>query len=63
MTKELKNLIKAKEMIEKKRKLNNNLLEIIQAIKQDETVLKEENEAYEVALRLIRRELRKEYGR
>ena len=35
MTKTIKNLLKAKELIEKKLDLNNNLLETIKAIKQD----------------------------
>ena len=63
MTKTIKNLLKAKELIEKKLELNNNLLETIKAIKQDENSLKEENEAYEIALKLIKKKLKEEYGK
>ena len=63
MTKTIKNLLKAKELIEKKLKLNNNLLETIKAIKQDENSLKEENEAYEIVLKLIKKKLKEEYGK
>lgn len=63
MTKTIKNLLKAKELIEKKLKLNNNLLETIKAIKQDENSLKEENEAYEIVLKLIKRKIKEEYGK
>ena len=63
MTKTIKNLLKAKELIEKKLELNNNLLETIKAIKQDENSLKEENEAYEIVLKLIKNKLKEEYGK
>lgn len=63
MTKTIKNLLKAKELIEKKINLNNNLIETIKVLRQDENNLKEENEAYEIALKLIKRDLRKEYGK
>ena len=63
MTKTIKNLLKAKELIEKKLELNNNLLETIKAIKQDENSLKEENEAYEIALKLIKKKIKEEYGK
>ena len=61
MTKTIKNLLKAKELIEKKLELNNNLIEIIKVLKQDENTLKEENEAYTIALKLIKKDLRKQY--
>ena len=63
MTKTIKSLLKAKELIEKKLELNNNLLETIKAIKQDENSLKEENEAYEIVLKLIKHKLKEEYGK
>lgn len=63
MTKTIKSLLKAKELIEKKLELNNNLLETIKAIKQDENSLKEENEAYEIALKLINKKIKEEYGK
>ena len=63
MTKTIKNLLKAKELIEKKLELNNNLLETIKAIKQDENSLKEENEAYEIELKLIKKKIKEEYGK
>lgn len=63
MTKTIKNLLKAKELIEKKLELNNNLLETIKAIKQDENSLKEENKAYEIALKLIKKKIKEEYGK
>lgn len=61
MTKTIKNLLKAKELIEKKLDLNNNLLETIKVLKQDENNLKEENTAYEIALKLIKKKLKEEY--
>ncbi len=61
MTKTIKNLLKAKELIEKKLELNNNLIEIIKVLKQDENTLKEENEAYTIVLKLIKKDLRKQY--
>ena len=61
MTKSLKNLLKAKELIEKKLDLNNNLLETIKILRQDESSLKEENEAYEIALKLIKKKIKEEY--
>ena len=61
MTKTIKNLLKAKELIEKKLKLNNNLLETIKVLRQDENSLKEENEAYEIALKLIKKKIKEEY--
>lgn len=61
MTKTIKNLLKAKELIEKKLELNNNLIETIKVLRQDEISLKEENEAYEIALKLIKKKLREEY--
>lgn len=63
MTKTIKNLLKAKELIEKKLELNNNLLETIKVLRQDENSLKEENEAYEIALKLINKKIREEYGK
>lgn len=63
MTKSIRSLLKAKELIEKKINLNNKLLETIKVLRQDENNLKEENEAYEIALKLIKRDLRKEYGK
>ena len=63
MTKTIKNLLKAKELIEKKLDLNNNLLETIKVLRQDENSLKEENEAYEIVLKLIKRKIKEEYGK
>lgn len=63
MTKTIKNLLKAKELIEKKLELNNNLLETIKVLRQDENSLKEENEAYEIVLKLIKKKLKEEYGK
>ena len=63
MTKTIKNLWKAKELIEKKLELNNNLLETIKVLRQDENSLKEENEAYEIALKLIKKKIKEEYGK
>lgn len=61
MTKTIKNLLKAKELIEKKLDLNNNLLETIKVLRQDENSLKEENEAYEIVLKLIKKKIKEEY--
>lgn len=63
MTKTIKNLLNAKELIEKKINLNNNLLEIIKVLRQDENSLKDENDAYEIALKLIKKRLKEEYRR
>ncbi len=63
MTKTIKNLLKAKELIEKKIDLNNNLLETIKVLRQDENSLKEENEAYEIALKLIKKKIKEEYNK
>lgn len=63
MTKTIKNLLKAKELIEKKLDLNNNLLETIKVLRQDENGLKEENEAYEIALKLIKKKIKEEYNK
>lgn len=63
MTKTIKNLLKAKELIEKKINLNNNLLETIKVLRQDENNLKDENNAYEIALKLIKKRLKEEYRR
>ena len=63
MTKTIKNLLKAKELIEKKINLNNNLLETIKVLRQDENRLKDENDAYEIALKLIKKRLKEEYRR
>ena len=63
MAKTIKNLLKAKELIEKKLDLNNNLLETIKVLRQDENSLKEENEAYEIALKLIKKKIKEEYNK
>jgi len=63
MTKTIKNLLKAKELIEKRLDLNNNLLETIKVLRQDENSLKEENEAYEIALKLIKKKIKEEYNK
>jgi hypothetical protein len=63
MTKTIKNLLKAKELIEKNINLNNNLLETIKVLRQDENNLKDENDAYEIALKLIKKRLKEEYRR
>lgn len=63
MTKTIKNLLKAKELIEKKLDLNNNLIETIKVLRQDENSLKEENEAYEIALKLIKKKIKEEYNK
>jgi len=61
MTKKIKRLLKAKELIEKRVKLNNGLMETIKILKQDEKIMKDENEAYKIALKLIKEDLIKEY--
>ena len=43
--------------------LNNNLLETIKVLRQDENSLKDENDAYEIALKLIKKRLKEEYRR
>lgn len=63
MTKTIKNLLNAKDLIEKKINLNNNLLETIKVLRQDENCLKDENDAYEIALKLIKKRLKEEYRR
>jgi hypothetical protein len=63
MTKTIKNLLNAKELIEKKINLKNNLLETIKVLRQDENNLKDENDAYEIALKLIKKRLKEEYRR
>ena len=63
MAKTIRNLLKAKELIEKKINLNNNLLETIKVLRQDENSLKDENDAYEIALKLIKKRLKEEYRR
>lgn len=63
MTKTIKNLLNAKELIEKKINLNNNLLETIKVLRQDENSLKDENDAYEIALKLIKKRLKEECRR
>jgi hypothetical protein len=63
MTKTIKNLLNAKELIEKNINLNNNLLETIKVLRQDENNLKDENDAYEIALKLIKKRLKEEYRR
>ena len=63
MTKTIKKLLNAKELIEKKINLNNNLLETIKVLRQDENNLKGENDAYEIALKLIKKRLKEEYRR
>lgn len=63
MTKTIKNLLNAKELIEKKINLNNNLQETIKVLRQDENCLKDENDAYEIALKLIKKRLKEEYRR
>ena len=50
-------------LIEKKINLNNNLLETIKVLRQDENNLKDENDAYEIALKLIKKRLKEEYRR
>ena len=63
MTKTIKKLLNAKELIEKKINLNNNLLETIKVLRQDENNLKDENDAYEIALKLIKKRRKEEYRR
>lgn len=63
MTKKLQNLLKAKEIINNRMDLNENLLITIQEIKQDETTLQEECKAYRVILSLINKEIKKEQSR
>lgn len=63
MTKKIQTLLKAKELIEKKIDLDKNLIETIKVLRQDENSLKEEIEAYEIALKLIKKDLRKEYSK
>lgn len=57
----LKELLKAKELLEKQINLNNTLLDQILQIKADETRLYEENKAYKLALNLIIKTLREQY--
>lgn len=63
MTKKLQNLLKAKEIINDKVDLNENLLITIQEIKQDEKTLQEECSAYRTIINLINREIKKEQKR
>lgn len=63
MTKKIQALLKAKELIEKKIDLDKDLIETIKVLRQDENSLKEEIEAYEIALKLIKKDLRKEYSK
>ena len=63
MTKRIQTLLKAKELIEKKIDLDKDLIETIKILRQDENSLKEEIEAYEIALKLIKQDLRKEYSK
>jgi len=63
MTKKIQTLLKAKELYEKKIDLDKDLLETIKILRKDENSLKEEIEAYEIALKLIKKDLRKEYSK
>lgn len=49
----IQDLLKAKEVTEKKLELNRNLLQTIQAFKQDEEKLQEEIKADKLILKLI----------
>ena len=49
----IQDLLKAKEVTEKKLELNRNLLQTIQAFKQDEEKLQEEIRADKLILKLI----------
>lgn len=51
-------LLKAKEVTEKKLELNRNLLQTIQAFKQDEETLQEEIKADKLILKLINSKIR-----
>lgn len=57
----LKTLLEAKNYIEEKIEQDYILLETIEALKQDETKLKEEIKALETSKRLIKSEIRKHY--
>lgn len=55
----LKNLLEAKNYIERKIEQDYTLLETIEALKQDETTLNEEIKTLELTRRLIKAEIRK----
>ena len=63
MTKKLQNLLKAKDIINNKIDLNENLLVMIKEIKQDEKNLQDECSAYRTVISLINREIKKEQKR
>lgn len=51
-------LLKAKEIVQKKINLNYNLLETIRMIKQDEETLQEEIKANKLVLKLINKQIK-----
>lgn len=51
-------LLKAKQIVQKKIKLNYNLLETIRMIKQDEETLQEEIRANKLVLKLINKQIK-----
>ena len=51
-------LLKAKEIVQKKINLNYNLLETIRMIKQDEETLQEEIRANKLILKLINKQIK-----
>lgn len=55
-------LLKAKQIIQKKIDLNYNLLETIKTIKQDEENLQEEIRANKLILKLINKQIRENRG-
>lgn len=55
-------LLKAKQIIQKKIDLNYNLLETIKTIKQDEEDLQEEIRANKLILKLINKQIRENRG-
>lgn len=57
----IKDLQKAKEFLENRIELDNNLLDTIQAIKRDEVNLLEEIRIYKLIHKLIIHELKKNY--
>ena len=59
----LSHIITINILSQKKINLNNNLLETIKVLRQDENNLKDENDAYEIALKLIKKRLKEEYRR
>ena len=58
----IQDLFKAKEITEKKLELNRNLLQTIQALKQDEVSIQEEIKADKLILKLINKQIKNNKG-